>query len=167
MTEEGLIPVLAAACGFLGAWALVAGPVYQGAVELGEIKVDRSALMAQAATVPPPDRVSPWWWLLPPVAYVLTVRRQKPWQQRVWAALDPDQREQFLTFSNKATGWFVVGAGAALIALKETVELVEALEWPGLATVPLALLAAAAALAFTVRRMHRTEDALRGIGAPG
>lgn len=167
MTEGGMAALIAPACGFIGAWALVAGPVYQGAVELDEVKVDRSALMAQAAAVPLPERISPWWWLLPPVAYVLTTRRQRPWQHQVWAALDPQQREQFLTYSNKATGWFVVGAGAALIAVKETVELVEVFEWPELAAIPLALLAAVLAMAFTVHRMHRTQDAMHREDEPG
>ena len=31
---------------------------------------------------------------------------------------------------NKATGWFIVAAGALLLATKETWELVEQFEWP-------------------------------------
>jgi hypothetical protein len=77
------------------------------------------------------------------------------------ASLTPEQRAQFLTYSNKATGWFIVAAGAALIGIQQAAELVETLDWPGLATIPLAAAAATAALAYTVRRMHLTQRALR------
>jgi hypothetical protein len=151
---------LTAWCGFLGAWVLVAGPVYQGAVELGEVEVDRQAIRSQAETVARPGRVSPWWWLVPPVAYVKTTRIQGVWQQQVMASLTPDQRTQFLTYSNKAAGWFIVGGGAALIGIQQAAELVETYDWPGLVTIPLVAAAAAVALAYTVRRMHLTQRAL-------
>ncbi len=147
-------------CGFVGAWVLVAGPLYQGAVELTGEKVDFPAFRSLAHAIAPSERISAWWWLLPPVAYVMTERRQRAWRQQVMAALTPQQRVQFVSYSNKATGWFVVGAGASLIALKETAELVEALDWPTWATLPLAVLAALVALAFTVRRLHLTQRAL-------
>jgi hypothetical protein len=35
-----------------------------------------------------------------------------------------------VSYMNKATAWFYVAAGAFLIALKETYELVEGHEWP-------------------------------------
>lgn len=152
--------VITAWCGFLGAWVLVAGPVYQGAVELGEIEVDREAIRSQADTTARPQRISPWWWLLPPVAYVKVTRIQSAWRDQVMASLTPEQRVQFLTYSNKAAGWFIVGAGAALIGIQQAAELVETLDWPGLVTIPLVVAAAAAALAYTVRRMHLTQRAL-------
>jgi hypothetical protein len=148
-------------CGFLGAWVLVTGPVYQGAAELGEIEVDRETIRSQADTTAHSERISPWWWLLPPVAYVKTTRNQNAWRYQVMASLTPEQRAQFLTYSNKATGWFIVAAGAALIGIQQAAELVETLDWPGLATIPLAAAAATAALAYTVRRMHLTQRALR------
>ena len=74
-------------CGFLGAWVLVAGPVYQGAVELAEVEVDRQAIRSQAETVARPGHFSPWWWLVPPVAYVKSSRIQNVWQQQVMASL--------------------------------------------------------------------------------
>jgi len=157
--------LLVAWCGYLGAWVLVAGPVYQAAVELGEVKVDRSAIRSLAGSVPRPEGVSPWWWLLPPVAYVLTSRRQAVWQQQVMAALSPQQRTEFLTYSNKAAGWFIVGAGAALIGVQQAAELVKTEHWPSLITILLVVLAAAAALAYTVRRMQLTERALHAEAA--
>lgn len=148
-------------CGFIGAWVLMAGPLYQGAVELTEEKMDLSAFRSLVQTVPPPERISAWWWLLPPVAYLMTERRQRAWQQQVMAALTDQQRVQFVSYSNKATGWFVVGAGAFLIGLKETAELVEVMDWPSLAMLPLVILAVLVALGFTVRRLHLTQHTLR------
>ncbi|GAB3440487.1 hypothetical protein GCM10027517_15000 [Phycicoccus ginsengisoli] len=58
--------------GFIGAWLLFTGPVYQAKLEL-EAEDDASerlhALSEQVAAPPP---VSPWWWLLPPVRLVLS-----------------------------------------------------------------------------------------------
>jgi hypothetical protein len=48
MTAGSLMDLIAVWCGFVGAWVLVAGPLYQGAVELSEVKVDVPALRAQA-----------------------------------------------------------------------------------------------------------------------
>jgi hypothetical protein len=152
--------LITAWCGFIGAWVLVAGPVYQGAVELGEVEVDREAIRSQADAVARPGRVSPWWWLLPPVAYVRTTRIQNLWRQQVMASMTAEQRIQFLTYSNKAAGWFIVGGGAALIGVQQAAELVETLGWPELVTIPLVAAAATTALAYTVRRMHLTQRAL-------
>lgn len=151
--------VLVAWCGFVGAWVLVAGPMYQGAVELGELGRGTAAIRTHANAIPH-TRISPWWWLLPPIAYAMTKRRENAWQEQVLASLTARQRAEFITYSNKAAGWFVVGAGAALIGVKETVELVETLEWPGATSIALIMAAAVIALSFTVRRIHLTDRAL-------
>ena len=83
MTQGVLMDMITTWCGFVGSWVLVAGPIYQGAVELSEMNVDMSAIRSQAKTIPPPERVSPWWWLLPPVAYVMTSRKQSAWRRQV------------------------------------------------------------------------------------
>jgi hypothetical protein len=57
------------------------------------------------------------------------------------AFLTPQQRADFVTYSNKAAGWFVVGAGATLIGIKEATDLVHALDWPSPITIPLVVLA--------------------------
>jgi hypothetical protein len=41
--------------GFLGAWLLVAGPLYQGALELREEDVDREGIEASTGGAPRPD----------------------------------------------------------------------------------------------------------------
>jgi hypothetical protein len=152
--------LITAWCGFVGAWVLVAGPVYQGAVELGEVEVDREAIRSQAHSTAKPERLSPWWWLLPPAAYVKQTRMQSEWRQQVMASLTAEQRAQFLTYSNKAAGWFIVGAGAALIGVQQAIELVETLEWNGLIAIPLVAGAVTLGMAYTVRRLHLTQRAL-------
>jgi hypothetical protein len=47
-------------CGFFGAWLLVAGPVYQAALELQEQDIERERLQEATAQVPAPDPVSAW-----------------------------------------------------------------------------------------------------------
>ena len=73
---------------FAGAWLLVAGPLYQGSVELNELDVDRAgiegkAIAAQAAQARP----SAWWWLLPPVMYLLHRRWYQVLRQAMLAQL--------------------------------------------------------------------------------
>ena len=116
---------------FAGAWLLVAGPLYQGSVELNELDVDRAgiegkAVAAQAAQARP----SAWWWLLPPVMYVLHRRWYKALRQAMLAQLTQTQREQLTSFQSKTTGWFTVAAGATLLAAGETWQIVQHHGWP-------------------------------------
>jgi hypothetical protein len=115
---------------FLGGWLLVAGPVYQAAIELGEEQFERDEIDRASDAAEPLGRVSPWWWLIPPVGYVLNHRRRQEWRVRTMHALTRAQLEQFVSFVSKATGWMFIAAGASLIAIKETWELHEAYEWP-------------------------------------
>jgi len=115
--------------GFLGAWLLVAGPLYQGALELDEEEVDREGIEASTARVPRPEPPSAWWWLLPPVMYLIRRHRGRKFRQAVVAQLSPAQREQFTSFINKATGWFTVALGAALLAADQTWQVVERYHW--------------------------------------
>ena len=146
--------------GALGAWLLVAGPLYQASLELAEEEFDREGMQVATSGVPVPGRVSPWWWLLPPVAYVKTRRRSREHREAVMAALGPEQLEQTVNFMNKARGWFIVGAGAFFIALKETWEVTELLEWPVGVFVALVLLAFLAAVSNTVLSARRTHQLL-------
>ncbi|WP_232668184.1 hypothetical protein [Pseudonocardia sp. TRM90224] len=117
--------------GFFGSWLLVAGPIFQAALELQQEDVQRDQIVAAGTAAKdhhPP--VSPWWWLLPPVAYWLRRRRSRRFRREVLQTLTAEQRAGLIGFVNKATGWFFVAGGAALIALKETWELVEHEHWP-------------------------------------
>jgi hypothetical protein len=117
---------------FAGAWLLVAGPLYQGSVELDELDVDREGIegIKASAAQTAQGRPSPWWWLLPPVMYVLHRRWTRAFRQATFAQLTETQREQFISFRNKATGWFTVTAGATLLATGETWQIVEHHGWP-------------------------------------
>jgi hypothetical protein len=143
--------------GFLGAWLLVAGPLFQGAVELRDEDLDREAMQAAMEGLPRPDPPSRWWWLLPPVMYVLRRRQNDAYQKAAFDQLSAEQRSQFVGFMNKATGWFTVAGGALLIAAKETWELVEHHHWPVWVFAALMVAAAVASIANTAVRMIRAE----------
>ena len=102
---------------FAGAWLLVAGPLYQGSVELSELDFDREGIEGIKATAVrmAQDRPSAWWWLLPPVMYVLHRRWYKALRQEMLAQLTQSQREQLTSFQSKTAGWFTVAAGATLL----------------------------------------------------
>ena len=116
---------------FAGAWLLVAGPLYQGSVELDELDVDREGIQGKAAPAQAaPARPSGWWWLLPPVMYVLHGRWKKALRQAMLAQLTEPQREQLTSYQSKGTGWFTVAAGATLLATGDTWQIVQHYRWP-------------------------------------
>jgi hypothetical protein len=147
-------------CGFVGGWLLVAGPVWQAAIELREEEFDQEAIEAAKSSVGKPARVSPWWWLLPPVAYLLQMRRQQGYRRDFNAALAPEQRKQTVAFLNKANGWLIVAFGGFLIAVKETWELVRDLHWVEWVFWVLVVVMPLIAIANTVRKMVNTQRAL-------
>jgi hypothetical protein len=116
--------------GFLGAWLLVAGPLYQGALELVEEELDREGIEASIARIPRPEPPSPWWWLLPPVMYLIRRHRRDAFRQAVLAQLTQAQRDQSTRFINKAAGWFTVALGAALLATEQTWQVIDRQHWP-------------------------------------
>ena len=124
------MPQAIAIFGFLGAWLLVAGPLIQAYLELREEELDREGFEKANKAVPRPEGFSAWWWLLPPVAWFKQSARNRQHQREVIKVLDPRLTEQAVSFMNKANGWFIVAAGAALLGVKETWDLVEAWEWP-------------------------------------
>ncbi len=115
---------------FAGAWLLVAGPLYQGALELREQDIDREGLEASKARVGPLKMPSPWWWLLPPVFYLLRRHRSREYRRAVFDQLTQDQKKQWVSFVNKATGWFTVALGASLLGAEQTWLITERYEWP-------------------------------------
>jgi hypothetical protein len=116
---------------FLGAWLLVAGPLYQGSVELEELDLDREAIeqVKAAAAKAAENRPSPWWWLVPPVMYVLRRRWAAAFHEATFGQLTQAQQAQFAGFRSKATGWFTVAAGATLLAAGETWEVTGHYRW--------------------------------------
>jgi len=148
-------------CGCLGAWLLVAGPVYQAALELQEEAIDREAMSRVAAGVPQPPKLSSWWWLLPPVAYVKQRRAGDAYRRAVMAQLAPEQMEAMIAFMNKATGWLLVAIGALLIGVKETWELCELFHFSAAIFWVLIVLAIVICVGHTVARLRGTERVLK------
>jgi len=146
--------------GFVGAWLLVAGPLLQAAIELRDEELDREGFESAMADLEPPPKISAWWWLLPPVAYVMNRRRNNAHQKAVYAVLAPEQRAQFVGFMNKARGWFSVAAGAFLIALKETWELVELYELPGWLYAVAIVVLSIGVVSSTVVQLSRSDGVL-------
>jgi uncharacterized membrane protein YqaE (UPF0057 family) len=148
------------ACGSLGAWLLVAGPLYQAALELREQEIDREKIDAVVSSVAPPPRMSPLWWLLPPVAYFKQRTLSTEHRNRIMEALPKEQIEQTLTFMNKARGWLIVSFGAFLIAIKETWELTERLHWAIWVFIVIVVLAFVLSVAHAAYQMYATQRAL-------
>ncbi len=121
--------VLTLWCGFFGAWLLVAGPVYQAALELLEQDFEREEFERLASSVPRPEPVSAWWWLLPPVAYWIRRRRNDAYQHAVLAVMTPEQVGSIVSYLDKAFGWILVSLGGSFIAVNETWELCEHYGW--------------------------------------
>ncbi|QEO09344.1 hypothetical protein [Protaetiibacter larvae] len=136
----------------LGAWLLLTAAIYQASLELRDEQLDRARLSEAVDAVPSVRPLSPWWWLLPPVAYLLRRSRVKRQREAIMKVLDADQLRQFVEFTDKAQGWLLVAAGAVLIAIKETWELSELLEWPLWLLILVTLVAVLVALGHTVAR---------------
>lgn len=148
--------------GFAGGWLLVAGPIYQAALELSEQVDIREDFERLSKNLPRPERVSRWWWLLPPVHWFLARRASHRWWDLARAALTVEQRTILQGFRNKATGWWFVALGALLIAAKETWELVEIYHLhPAVFWVAIVVLFFLAGLN-TALRMRATEEFVLG-----
>jgi hypothetical protein len=157
------MPYAIAICAFFGTWLLVAGSVYQAAIELDRVQVDRARLAQAKDAQPPPPPASRWWWLLPPVAVLIHAQRSRRYRSSVLSALTRSEAEQWFEFSDKAIGWIVVGSGGLLLAAKETWSMTSTAELPSwsLWIVFAAMLALCAS--FTVYRLHRSHGLLRSV----
>lgn len=116
-------------CGFVGAWLLVLGPLNQAIREVQEEEFERDAIARAARSIDVPAPVSAWWLAVPPVYFVLRRRRDRVYKQLVRDAMSPEDLRAFAHLRDVAGAWFLVAAGASLIAAKETWELVETYDW--------------------------------------
>ncbi|GAA2058990.1 hypothetical protein [Williamsia deligens] len=154
--------------GFLGAWLLVAGPLYQGAVELLEQDQRAAAETSNRLPAPPPPP-SAWWWLLPPFMLILRRRRSNRYRDDVLARLTPAERAQRAGFLHKAAGWFVVALGGTFIAIKEMGELVEHHEWSRMVLPTLVvamLIAASSSTIYFIKRRRHDPSAQSAVTSP-
>lgn len=152
--------------GFVGAWLLVAGPLLQGAIELRDEEMDREGFERVRTDIEPPPPISRWWWLLPPVAYAKNKKRSDDFRAATMGVLTAEQRQQFVGFTNKATGWFTVAGGAFLIFVKEAWELSELYELPLWLYIVVVLVLAVAAIANTIHRLSKSDEIIH-IDDPG
>jgi hypothetical protein len=144
---------------FAGAWLLVAGPVYQAALELSAELIEREIIETAKQQVPRP-RFSSWWWLLPPVGYVLTRRVRRDYRNDVLTALTRTQREQLVRFSDKANAWIFIASGAFLAAVADTWHVREVYEWPLWVFFAVLVVMVFACTFNTAYRMKRSDDTL-------
>src|ERR1700761_3199357 len=115
---------------FAGAWLLVGGPLYQAAIELSELELDRGGMEKVGKQLPRPTMPSAWWWLVPPGRYLKPRHATQANQRAIFAAMTDTQREQFTSFRNKAAGWLTVALGGTLLAAGETWDITKHYEWP-------------------------------------
>ncbi len=171
MADDGFDPMIVFLWfGFVGAWLLFAGPVYQAALELREQGFDPEegdAFRERIESLPKPPRLNAWWWLLPPVAYVMNQRRTQHWRDEAFKLLDADALERFIAFQNKAVGWLVVGAGALAIAIKESAELISESDWSWWWLIPMLVVPFLLSVGFTASRMRREGDLKSQVGGNG
>ncbi|WP_394940172.1 hypothetical protein [Psychromicrobium sp. YIM B11713] len=148
--------------GFVGGWLLVAGPVFQAATELREHEAAGKRFMPTQPMPDAPKRVSAWWWFLPPVKIILERRRGAEYRKFYFGLLSADDARLMVSYINKATGWITVGAGAFLIAVKETFELTEELHTPGWVFWVIVVVPPLLIISFTVSRVQRSEAISKG-----
>ncbi len=145
---------------FVGAWFLVAGPIWQASIELREEEIDQDAIQAIKEGLPAGAKVSNWWWLLPPVAIVLRQRAEGERRKMFNDSLTAEQREQTVSFMNKANGWIVVAFGAFFLAVKETWEAIETFDAPVWLFWVLVVVLPIACIGYAVYRSFATMNAL-------
>lgn len=147
-------------CTFVGSWLLVAGAIYQAALELTEQEMDREEIASATSSVQRPARDSAWWWLLPPVAYVRQIRRSRGHRLAILNALGTKQLRQTVTFFNKTNGWLTVAGGAFLLAVSATWDLRDTFDWPVALFWVLLVVGMIVSIGTTVRRMIQTQRML-------
>jgi hypothetical protein len=116
-------------CGFVGAWLLVFGPLNQAIREVQEEEFERDSLERAEHEIAVPPPVSIWWLLVPPVYLVQRRRRDQVYKARIRDAMSSEDLRALAHLRDVATAWFLVAAGAALLAVKETWDLVETYDW--------------------------------------
>lgn len=148
-------------CGFLGAWLLVAGPIYQAALELREQDIEEQRIREARNTVTPPEPVSNWWWLLPPLKVYFVKRRTRDYRRRYFAALSPEDSKALLLFVNKATAWLMVAGGGLLVAISETDNLSQTFHWDFGWFLAIVIVLLGISIGNTVERINRNDNILK------
>ncbi|QTH59277.1 hypothetical protein J5O04_10800 [Corynebacterium hindlerae] len=87
---------------FAGSWLIVVGPLLQASLELSEASRQTRDNTKEGH--------SRWWWLFPPLMYWVSTR-----------SMDHDSAVA-RAYRRRATGWFAVARGGALLAFGPTHE---------------------------------------------
>jgi len=146
--------------GFIGAWLLFAGPIYQAALELMDQDIEIDRIKSARDTVIAPPKVSALWWFIPPIKLYLEHRRSSQYKRRHLETLSPEDLEALIAFTNKATGWFMVAAGGLCIAIKETYELCHAHDYSSKAIWIIVAVMSFMSVLYTVVRITRGNKLL-------
>lgn len=113
----------------VAAWLLVAGSLYQGALELRA--QDHWLLHRQFEMSV--HKVSAWWLFVLPVYWMLKHRAQRENYDRFMAKLSHADVVTLVHFFEKATGWFIVTTSALLMGVALVAR---EFGWHGVAFVP-------------------------------
>lgn len=145
--------------GFLGGWALVAGPVYQAILELRAEDTESIRLSAESVRALAPAAPSRWWLVLPPV-YLMVRHRKLQATIEDWLQQLPDRDFRALAqYGNKAAAWVMVGFGGLAIATKETYELSAGSHWPTVVFCVVEVLMLLLSMSFGPSRLHWLDQA--------
>jgi len=117
-------------CEFLGAWLLVAGPLYQAALELHDEDIETERIKSVKKGIQNPQAISIWWWLVPPIKVALEQRRSKRYRRAYLRALSEEDANALVAFISKATGWLYVATGGLLLAVAATYQLMQISHYP-------------------------------------
>lgn len=144
----------------------MAGPFYQGTLELLDQELDREGMEAATASLVRPAMPHPAWWLLPPVMYFMRKRRNDSFREEAMTHLSELQLAQYTGLRQKASGWLVVSAGALLLSAGATWDLTEHYNWQAWSFWLIMLVLLAACISNTVlgrRRARRRQRRLRAL----
>lgn len=149
--------------GFLGAWLLVAGPLYQAALELRDENLEQDHFDKAREQVNNVPHVSVWWWLIPPVKVYLERRRDARFRREFMNHLSDTDLEAMVSFMSKATGWAVVSLGGFLLAVNETYELTKVFDAPIHLFWILLVVGLFASIFYVISRVRRSQGMLSQI----
>jgi hypothetical protein len=91
--------------------------------------------------------------------YLIRRHRSYAFRQAALAQLTQAQRDQATSFLNKASGWFTVALGAALLAAEQTWKVITRQHWPAWLFWILIIVMLAVSMLNTALRMSRGRAA--------
>jgi hypothetical protein len=99
--------------------------------------------------------------------YLIRRRHASAYRQAALARLTQAQREQRISFTNKAAGWFTVALGAALLAAEQTWQVINRQHWPAWLFWLLIIIMLGASVLNTALRMIGDARVVSGVRPAG